>query len=188
MNNRIIFSAVALVASFTLSACETPVVDTTDRTPIRIPTGTLKNPELTIRAIDGSFTLEGGERFETPFSVHTWGSKSNCSSIDTLVGDDLAELYPAALACGAKPVEILREEEEPLYGVLLLNSAISSASGPASRSHLIEVSDSAISRAEGGGISVVFARVPWSWTMSDGRSGDKTWASWFLWISSARLD
>ena len=64
------FAALAFgVAVLAGLGCATagPVVST-DMTPRPIALGTLVNPDLTIVADDGSFTLQGGRQFSTPFS------------------------------------------------------------------------------------------------------------------------
>lgn len=159
-------------------------VNHTDRTLRPINYGTLVNTELKIEATDGSFVLQGGEQFHTPFTLNLW----NTTGFDK---KSLANQYSLARQLGAKPVLVHVEGyDKPLYGLLIFNQAINAAFGPGSQSYYVRVSKDKLDNARFGGISVAYEMMDWRSTYTDetGRkTQDKTWYSWMIWLSSTPL-
>jgi len=176
--------SIAILVFFSLTGCgDLPVTRTTDFSIVPIKTGKLKNEDITIRALDGSFELIGGETFETPFSLHDWPG-TGCNGLDASTADELVNQSQIALGCKSRGVEILQEDQKALYGILFFSSVIPSSSGPASRSYLIEITDSALNRARDGGISVLFEKANFVDSASNGMTETRDWYTWILWISS----
>lgn len=158
-------------------------INTTDRGLRPINYGTLVNQELTIKAVDQSFTLKGGEQFRTPFTLNLWST-----SFDE---QTLANQYQLARTLGAKPVMVYIDGvDKPLYGLMIFNSAINAAFGPGSQSYYVRISKDKLDNARFGGISVAYEMMDWrnSWNDDYGaRYEDKTWYSWMLWLSATPI-
>lgn len=159
---------------------------TTDFSPVPIRYGTLVNENLRIVAQDGSFELEPGEDFETPFSVYWWNGQAPVSGTQNLVNE-----HQQAAEQGARRVRIEMEgEERDLYGLLVFNQAVQSSSGPARQSYYLQVPEDKLQSALNGNVAVAYELIDWDHTYTvDGspRSRDKTWLSWILWISRTPL-
>lgn len=160
----------------------------TDMAQMPIQHGVLEEG-LKIVAEDKSFELEGGERFRSPFQSNLW-----------IPGCDLASLHAknvlssasTGLRCGGKKVRVYHGgDSEPLYGVLVLNTSVNAAHGPASRSYMVKVADDKIAHAREGNTSVSFEIMNWKtskrWTTGRAVSEDKTAYSWILWVSAYPL-
>ncbi|EKE77407.1 hypothetical protein [Gallaecimonas xiamenensis] len=162
------------------SASEPAVYDTTNWAPVKVPGGVVANRDLKIVAEDGSFTLEGGKRFTTPFDIYGWKNSTAFASDDKLL-----ENYNNALANGARKVRIYQQGlSEPLYGVLLFNQGIASAHGPGARSYMVQVPEDKLAAARNGVTSVAFERMYWTASWSSGSKSEKHWYGWALWISA----
>jgi len=175
-----------LMALSFMTACGPPPpnVITTDLTLVEVPKGILKNSDLTINATDGSFSLKGGEEFDTPFSIDL--NRSTCPDDK---GGDLISRYPAVLGCGAKSVEILQEgHDKKLYGVLHLSKSLKAVTGPASRSYFIQIPDRKLQEARDGNITFAFERASFLLTYSDGKTENGNLYSWIIWISAFPLE
>ena len=188
---RGIAAVVALISGFVLalgSATDPTWRKTTDNTPRAILVGTLVNPDLTIAAQDGSFTLKGGERFKAPTARHLWGSGLGGT------GDKLLDQYPDARRLGATPVTIQQAgAKEPLYGLIVFNNAIASAYGPGAQSYYVKIPEDKIAHARAGGISVAWESMNYKETWSrDGiphapSTEEHKYYGWILWLSSTPL-
>jgi len=160
-----------------------PIRSTTDFTRQEIKSGILANEDLRIVAEDGSWTLEGGKNFPTPFSIDGWGG-SNAFAVEAKMLDN----YKAALQSGAKRVLVFQKgHEKPLYGVLALNKAINAAYGPAAQSYLIQVADAKLKQARDGVTTVSYENMDWKTSWSDGSSSTNYWYGWALWLSAFPL-
>ncbi|HUO92733.1 MAG TPA: hypothetical protein VMU22_07420, partial [Rhizomicrobium sp.] len=108
--------------SLALSGCDTVCDDCRP-----IATGTLANADVRIVAEDGSFTLNGGQSFQSPFQAKMivpdadFGAPADYIVGSNGFGDDVVDAYNKALHDGAKNVRIYTSgSAAPLYGVLLL--------------------------------------------------------------------
>ncbi|CAA0105158.1 Uncharacterised protein [BD1-7 clade bacterium] len=187
MKSISIKQAIVIIAflGLAIGSGSTPSVrSTTDYTAHAIPHGVLANKSIKIVAADGSFTLEPGKRFDTPFSVYDWNSSTN-----TFVeAGKLVEHAPNALAHGGKAVLIYQDGyEKPLHGVLAFNQAIKAASGPASRSYMINIPEDKLQAARDGLTAVAYEKMKWEATYSDGSSAENWWYAWAIWISAYPL-
>ena len=181
---RLVFAACTAVGLVLGGAASGPTyINTTDRGLRPINYGTLVNQELTIKAVDESFTLKGGEQFRTPFMLNLWST--------TFEEKTLANQYQKARALGAKPVMVyIQGVDKPLYGLMIFNQAINAAFGPGSQSYYVRISKDKIDNARYGGISVAYEMMDWrnSWNDDYGaRYEDQTWYSWMLWLSATPI-
>jgi len=135
----------------------------------------LITPGITLKAMDGSFTIYPNVPFQTPdFSKtdnNNLGSGSGCGqfSYQALVG-----AYRAAIKCGAVPVLIYASGRvQPVYGLLMLNQL-----DPTIRAmgigYRIDVPRPAIRTAAKGEMTVLYATAA-SETVSQ--------YAWLLWLS-----
>ncbi|AKE52181.1 hypothetical protein [Kangiella geojedonensis] len=145
---------------------------------------------LTIVAEDESFELKGGQRFLSPFQSNLWGYGCDLSSIN---GKNVLNSSDKGLRCGGKKVHVFHgNNPEPLYGVLVLNSSIAAAKGPASRSYMIKVPDDKIEHAREGNTAVAFEIMKWDESQRWSHTGrtvtnEKTAYGWILWVSAYPL-
>ncbi len=156
-------------------------VDTTDYTRRPINYGTLVNPDVIIKAADGSFTLNGGEQFRTPFVADLWSVN--------LPEQTLTDQYPAARNFGAKPVLVYSKgDSKPLHGLLVFNQAINTAFGPGSQSYYLSISKDKMDVAKYGGISVVYEKMDWKqyWNLQ-AEPDRKVGYGWILWLSATPI-
>lgn len=110
--------------------------------------GNLSDEIERIEAVDGTFVLEAGVAFRTPFSsggrsaeVCGWGS---------------TDVPDAALEIGRRVMVHHPAADHPIHGLLILCDVPEAARGPASRSYLIRVPGRYISETSGGRITVVY--------------------------------
>lgn len=208
MNNTIRISvALAVLAVFVVMALGSsppPITrknhGTTDFTPQEIKYGRVVNEDLKIVSKEGKFTLEGGEQFDTPFQVYWWKGQG-LTGTDTREGH-LVNAYDKAARRGGQRVLVYQEgSDEPLHGVLVLNSAIKSAFGPATRSYYVKIPEQKLNTARHGNIAVAYEKMDWreTWenrayrgstylaSKSRDRSKEKTWYSWILWLSATPI-
>ncbi|QGX39318.1 hypothetical protein [Permianibacter aggregans] len=181
---RLVLAMCTAVIAFIGATGSAPTyINHTDRTLRPINYGTLVNTELKIEAMDGSFVLQGGEQFRTPFALNLWNARFDEKT--------LANQYQAARQLGAKPVLVhVKGHDQPLYGLLIFNQAINAAFGPGSQSYYVRVSKDKLDNARFGGISVAYEMMDWRDTYTDdyGRqTRDKTWYGWMLWLSSTPI-
>ena len=140
--------------------------------------GMVETEGVTIRAADGSFTLQSGQSFETPFTGRCYSLSQR--EFDALRPENLVEGTAIGQARGAHRVDVLVPgRDRPLFGLLLLCDVPNSASGPASRSYRITVPQEYVDAAAGGRISAVYERV----NFTGGQVG--WWYGWVLWLSDA---
>jgi hypothetical protein len=154
-----------------------------------IPTGNIVTPGIRIDDAGGGFSLNYGREFKIPFS-------SDCKYI--LLNDldlkqayrpllfkapqdvrsiNIRDAYNNALTIGGHKVVVNREGISiPLYGVLIFCQVGNTATGPASRSNLIQIPDQYINAASNGAVSVVYELVESANNNQDGYG-------WILWLS-----
>lgn len=172
--------AITLMAFLALGSNKRQAIENTDLTRVEIPRGTLENSNIRIVAEDGSFVLEGGQEFSTPFVSDLWDSY--------LPTERLTENYDAALAAGAKPVKVyVGGRNTPLYGVLAFNNAVNASVGPGSRSYLVSIPADKISGAYSGNTTVSYEKVTYKRTWSNGGRQNAWSFGWVLWLSATRL-
>lgn len=188
MNKLIVKSlatAVSVVAMWWIATgCMGPTIyNTTDMTKVPIQYGNMSD-NLRIVAENGSFELMQAQQFTSPFQVDLW----SCPGI---TGNNLIGAYGTALTCGAQRVKVyVGTDPEPLYGVLALNYAIRAATGPASRSYVIQVRPDKIAAARVGNTSVSFEQMDYrnTWTVDGSpRSRTQSGYGWVLWLSKFPL-
>lgn len=177
-------AVVAVMALFGATGSGPTYLDQTDwgRRPINY--GTLVNKEVSIKAVDSSFTLKGGEQFRTPFSVDIWNASFDEAK--------LANQYQMARSVGAKPVMVYVDGfDQPLYGLLILNSAVNAAYGPGSQSYYVRISKDKLDNARYGGISVAYEKMDYTynyWQEGYGnQKEERTWFGWMLWLSATPI-
>ena len=161
-----------IAACLSFSSCVGSIFDT-----LRVvETGQLATTGARIEAEDGSFVIESGKSFTSPFSCHTPGVHN--------LPKGLADRYGESLAAGARKVRVfVPGREAPLFGVLALERIPGNSIGPGAESYLISIPDEYVAAAERGQVSVVFESVdvlvhnlfrdtnrPYGW-------------SWALWLS-----
>lgn len=184
--SRAAVPALALMTCLVLAGCDT-VCDTCQS----IAGGTVANADIRIVAADGSFTLNGGQTFQSPFQAKMIIPDADFGApADYVVGkgfgggDDVVDAYTQALQDGAKPVRIYTSgNPTPLYGLLLLwPAARADCHGPGTNSYLISIPPDKIAAARHGNISVAYETVTCSY-------GDSNWSeyTWLLWMSNAPL-
>ncbi|KFN47397.1 hypothetical protein [Arenimonas composti] len=167
--------AVAAIAG--LGCATGPVMDTTPRP---IPTGTLVNRDVTIIAEDGSFQLQPGEQFPTPFATSALWNAS-------IPANTLVNTYTRARSWGARPVIIRQAGKADLHGLLLFNNAIAAAVGPGSQSYYVNLPQDKLDNARRGNTTVVYEMMRYNVIDEYGTSQQKDWYSWILWMSSTPL-
>lgn len=151
-----------------------------DYTPRPIPSGTLVNRDVTIVAEDGSFQLDAGQQFPTPFSTSSlWGAQ--------IPANTLVNAYTRARAWGARPVIIRQQGKPDLHGLLLFNNAIAAAVGPGSQSYYLNLPQDKIDNARRGNTTVVYEMMRYNYIDEAGSSRQNDWYSWILWMSSTPL-
>lgn len=154
-----------------------------------IPSGHLDSQIVSIEAVDGSFSLNGGESFNTPFSSSLW--PSDCPY--NLRNGKVLDMAREAKACGAKDVIVrVSGKTKPLYGVLALNPRIQSSFGPSSQSYFIKVRSDKIQSAYSGNTSVSFEIVKYKKTTgysnrSSRQQQELNNYGWVLWLSAFPL-
>jgi len=137
---------------------------------ILVKEGTLITPGTSIEAIDGSFRIESGQSFNTPFH------SKDCGAWKGVL--DAAD-YKTGIGCGGKRVLVRAYGlSEPLYGVLMFLPLPPTATGPASRSYQLEIPQNYIEAAEGGKVSVVY---------ESAAAIDGSYIAWILWLSDSAL-
>jgi hypothetical protein len=165
------------------------LINYTDKTPMPIQHGVMEDG-LRIVAEDKSFELKSGQRFRSPFQSNLWSYGCDINSIN---GKNVLNSVDAGLRCGGKKVRVYHgDNAEPLYGVLVLNTAVAAAKGPASRSYMIKIADDKITHARQGNTAVSFEIMKWDekkrWSNS-GRTvtNEKSAYGWILWVSAYPL-
>lgn len=162
------------------------LMDQTNKTPLPIQHGVMEDG-LRIVAVDGSFELKAGQRFQSPFQANLWNSGCTMNS-KTLLSN-----ASTALRCGGKNVLVYHDDNtEPLHGVLALNTSIAAAYGPASRSYMIKVPDDKIEHARQGNTVVAYEMMDWKSTKRYSNrvssfNREHTYYGWILWVSAYPL-
>lgn len=189
---KLAISGVAIAVMLLLAiGSEQParLINITSKAPIPIQHGVLEDG-LTIVAEDKSFELKGGERFVSPFQSNLWTYGCDRNSIS---GKNVLNSSTKAQACGGKKVHVFYgDNPEPLYGVLVLNSSIATAKGPASRSYMIKVPSDKIAHAREGNTAVAFEIMKWDYKSQWSHTGSITTKeqvayAWILWVSAYPL-
>lgn len=135
-----------------------------------IETGQIVTPGVEIRAVDGSFTLKSGERWEPPFeSITDWDDQGE------MYREGATGKYDFALNdLRAKKVMVKTPYlEKELYGVLLLNKAMGDCNSPVTRSYQISIPESYAKMALNGQVSVVY-----EYYSCGDNPAIKTWILW----------
>ena len=181
---RVVMAVLGLTLAGALSSCGPGVYETTNKTPVRVPVGTVVNPELRIVAADGSFTLAGGQQFTTPFSVDIWSTNQPAFADANIING-----FTQGRAVGGRDVMVhVQGKSKPLYGVLVLSTVWGSAVGPATRSYQIQIPKDKIDNAYAGNTSVVYENVLFTRTWNTGASqANNQWRTWILWLSATPL-
>jgi len=165
------------------------LINYTNKTAMPIEHGVIEEG-LTIVAEDKSFEIKSGQRFRSPFQSNLWTYGCDLSSIN---GKNVLNSSDKGLRCGGKKVHVFHgNNPEPLYGVLVLNSSIAAAKGPASRSYMIKVPDDKIEHAREGNTAVAFEIMKWDESQRWSHTGrtvtnEKTAYGWILWVSAYPL-
>lgn len=169
--------AVVVAGLGAIGSASAPYMDTSPRA---IETGTLVNRDVTILAEDGSFQLQGGAQFQTPFATSAlWGA--------TIPANSLANAYTNARGWGARPVVIRQAGKPDLHGLLLFNNAIGAAFGPGSQSYYLNLPQDKLDNARRGNTTVVYEMMRYNITEAEGPQRQKDWYSWILWMSSTPI-
>lgn len=165
------------------------LINITSKTPMPIQHGVM-HKDLRIVAEDQSFELKSGQRFQSPFQSNLWGYGCDISAMN---GKNVLNSADTGLRCGGKKVRVYYGgNSEPLYGVLVLNSSIPTAKGPASRSYMIKIAEDKINHARQGNTSVTFEIMKWDekkrWSHTNRvASNEKNAYGWILWVSAYPL-
>jgi hypothetical protein len=109
----------------------------------QVVSGTVGTPGTTIKAENGSFMLQSGRQFQTPFTCFPEGAAAT------------PEAFTNALKNGGMRVSVNVEGQPPLHGILCFYGVNEKAQGPASRSYYIQVPESYIQATSEGRVSVV---------------------------------
>ncbi len=140
-----------------------------------IPSGQVKDSSIVIRAVDGSFKIQGD--FQTPFqsTIHYHSMNMN--------GKKMLKAYYRALQYNAKHVRVkVPSQDKELYGVLVLDDADYRGIGSGAKSYKIIIPKPYVDAARDGKISVVYEYYHIKDdTMFD--IDDIKKYSWILWIS-----
>ena len=140
-----------------------------------IPSGKIENSEIVIRAVDGSFKLEG--EFKAPFQSEVHYHSFNVR------GQKFIKAYRKALDFGAKHVRIkIPTSDKELYGVLVLDNADERGIGAGTTSYKIIIPQAYIDATKGSKISVVYEYYHLNDESLSDLSEVKKY-SWILWIS-----
>jgi hypothetical protein len=176
-------AAVAVLAAFAASACESPPRDITDYRLKPVSIGMLVNEDVTIVAKDGSFTLQPGQQFSSPFQANIW------APIPTELSDEnIVEGFQRARQAGGKDVMVhVKGQAKPLYGVLVLSNIYSAVTGPASRSYQVVIPQDKITAAYAGRTSVVYENGTYTQRYDTGYQRNLNWRTWVLWLSATPL-
>lgn len=171
--------SVVIFAIFALGSAPAPVVDTTK---VAIYNGYFVNEGIVIEAEDESFSLQGGQAFNTPFSVSSWDhpvQSFNFNSDQTTLGS-----WNDALRLGAKNVKVWQKgRSQPLYGVLMFSDVYRSAVGPGARSYQLQIPESRLNSAASGNLTWVGEKVDFEYRW-EGRGYKGFKYSWVLWLSN----
>lgn len=145
MKIKVVISFVAIVLiSYGCVAYTPPVIQYRD-----VPQGMINTKGVKIAAVDGSFVLKYGEPFTPPVSSNLiWWNNSPPKS-------DSFKLCSPMGSC-AKVKVTVPGKKKPLYGYLNFSKMHPTATGPGSRSYLIEIPERYIDEASGGRVSVVY--------------------------------
>lgn len=181
MNNQIRPLFLSIVCGLVLAAvsgCATYEAN-------RVPSGLIDQKGVVIRSESGTFSLESGKRFQTPFHSRCYnlpGDPMLRRSEDWGTGP---ESYADAEKDGARRVRVLvKGRSKWLYGVLAFCVVPDTASGPASRSYNIKIPERTLANATDGRIAVAWENIDWT----SRKTGDtKTWRAWVLWLSDQPL-
>lgn len=140
-----------------------------------ITKGKIENPEIIIRARDGSFKIQG--EFDSPFQSRVHYHSFNIS------GEKFIKGNYRALGFDAKHVLVkVPSQKKELYGVLALDSADSRGIGPGTKSYKIIIPKPYTDAAKDGKISVVYEYYHLN-NDSLLDVGEVKKYSWILWLS-----
>jgi hypothetical protein len=173
---------ICLITLLTITGCAAPTLRT-------IPTGNIATPGIRIDDAGGGFSLISGREFKTPFSTDCKYILLNDLDLNqeyrpllfkTTLEEkyiNIRDAYNNALAIGGHKVIVNRDGiSTPLYGILIFCQVENFATGPASRSNLIQIPDQYINEASNGAVSVVYELVERANNNRDGYG-------WILWLS-----
>jgi hypothetical protein len=176
-------TAVAMLAAFAVSACESPPRDITDYRLKPVSIGMLVNEDVTIVARDGSFTLQPGQQFSSPFQANIW-----TPHMPEFEDANIVEGFQRARQAGGKDVMVhVKGQAKPLYGVLVLSNIYSAVTGPASRSYQLVIPRDKIDAAYAGRTSVVYENGSFVQRYDTGYERNGNWRTWILWLSATPL-
>ncbi len=137
-------------------------------TPLKsVPHALVHTNGVTIRSAEGSFQLQAGAHAVTPFSSADCPEEPDTSN------------YVLAIQAGGQAVWVdIPGRPQPLAGILLFCDVPETATGPATRMHLVRIPDQYVEATAGGRMSVVYeplmARVGFE---------QKKVATWILYLS-----
>ena len=116
-----------------------------------VPQGLINTRGVKIAAEDGSFLLKYGEAFTPPISSNLIWWDTNPPKSDSF------NLCSAMMGSSCAKVKVtVPGKKKPLYGYLNFSKMHPTATGPGSRSYLIEIPQRYIDEASGGRVSVVY--------------------------------
>jgi ABC-type uncharacterized transport system auxiliary subunit len=180
---RAIAASAVFLSALAAGACESMPVDITDYSLKPVSVGMLVNEDVTIKAVDGSFTLQPNAQFTSPFQANIWAPPPN-----ELSDENIVEGFQRARELGGRDVMVqVKGQAKPLYGVLVLSSIYGAVTGPASRSYQITIPQDKIAAAYAGRTSVVYENGSYVERYDTGYSSNKFWRTWVLWLSATPL-
>lgn len=143
-----------------------------------VPLARIHTPGVTIKAIDGSFSIQGTETAKAPFSMDCgtlYVTSSRLLQADT---DTLLNSTHLAIERGAKPVLVhYPGRAEPLHGLLAFCAIPGKAKGDGKGVHSIVIPPSYVDQASSATV-VLHSRVHWR---------QQPINSWILWLSSEEI-
>lgn len=141
-----------------------------------IPTGMVATDGVEIKAIDKSFTLKQGERFNTPFACEQRLTEDATNPIVRDVHKILNGEYN-----GYKVSKVMVKtpyQKEELYGVLLFSDVPQGCQNSlVTRSYRIEIPKDYVTAALGGRVSCLYEYY--------NCGGSERYTTWVLWLSDA---
>ncbi len=163
----------------------------TKYSPVPIPFGTLVNENVRIESVGSTWetpwSVAGGKDFQPPFTVYWWNGNFPSGLNDGTILD----LYQPAYDMGARPVLIhVKGQRDPIYGLIVFNTAIEGAFGPARQSYYLQIPEEKIRQAIDGNMSVAYEYINYRQEWADDyghHKKDQKWYSWILWMSRTPL-
>ncbi len=136
-----------------------------------VPYGLIKTEGVVIESVQGDFILRSGESFNTPFDQDkAWGTWSTLP---------VAASYAVCTGCRQVRVTVPGQSNK-LYGVLHFARMHRAATGPGTRSYLIQIPQQYVDAARDGRVSVVYETVD--------IAGGLKQSAWTLWLSDLPIE